>query len=53
MGDTHTRTHASKGRVCSVITSSQHGGELQESEAPGEKGIMGSEWGAAWRPHAE
>lgn len=37
----------------SVITSSQRGGELRESEAPGEKGIMGREWGAASRPHAE
>lgn len=37
----------------SVITSSQRGGELRESEAPGEKRIMGREWGAALGPHAE
>ena len=54
----HGHTHAysqgltSKGSVRSVITSSQHGGELWESEAPGEKRIMGREWGAASRPHA-
>lgn len=42
-----------KGSVRSVITSSQRGGELQESEAPGEKRIMGREWGTASRPHAE
>lgn len=54
--NTHTHTHmgwTGKGSVRSVITSSQRGGELQESEAPGEKRIMGREWGTASRPHAE
>lgn len=50
---TYTQAWASKCNVCSVITSSQHGGELRESEEPREKRIMGSEWGAASRPHAE
>ena len=52
---THTHTHAqgwtSKVSVRSVITSSQRGGELRESESPGEKRIMRRERGAALRLH--
>lgn len=49
----YTQSWTSKCSVCSVITSSQHGGKLQESEEPREKRIMGIEWGAASRHHAE
>lgn len=49
----HTQGGTGEASVCTVITSSQRGGELRESEAPGEKRIMGKDWGAALRPPAE
>lgn len=49
----YTQGWTSKVSVRSVITSSQRGGKWWESEAPGEKRIMGREWGAVSRPHAE
>lgn len=50
---THTRAQGwtSKVSVRRVITSSQRGGELRESESPGEKRIMRRERGAALRLH--